>query len=98
MPIEGYCKNVRRFDNTEEYMEESLMSDNWVAVTGVSGFVGSYIAHELKTNGYSVLSLSRTVPTTPVDKHIAVDISDGAAMAELIADLPQLRCVVNCAA
>jgi UDP-glucose 4-epimerase len=74
------------------------MTNKWVAVTGVSGFVGSHVAHALKSKGYKVLSLSRTAPSTPVDKHITLDISDCLAMERITADLPALICVVHVAA
>ena len=74
------------------------MTNKWVAVTGVSGFVGSHVAHALKSKGYRVLSLSRTVPSSPVDKHITLDISDCMAMERITAGLPELSCVVHVAA
>jgi nucleoside-diphosphate-sugar epimerase len=79
-------------------MEDYLMNDNWVAITGASGFVGKYIATALREKGYKVMSLSRTTPDVPVDRHISVDISDGLAMAKITADMPHVQCAVHVAA
>lgn len=75
-----------------------MSKDTWIAVTGASGFVGSHIAMALKSNGYKVLSLSRTEPKTSVDQHITVDISDALAMERIAVDMPDLVSVVHVAA
>lgn len=56
-----------------------------VLVTGGSGFLGSWVTHELRQRGHRVRVLSRRPPPTRAGvEHVAADIADGALVTKAV--------------
>jgi GDP-4-dehydro-6-deoxy-D-mannose reductase len=59
-----------------------------ILVTGVNGFVGHHVAHELKANGHSVVGIGGSHgakdPSSDIDEYLELDLRDGK-QAERIA-------------
>lgn len=49
-------------------------------VTGAASGIGQAVAEQLTKGGASVASLDRNEPTTPVERHIPVDLADPASI------------------
>ena len=55
-----------------------------VLVTGIRGFTGQHLAHELETHGYEVVG---TVLETPVDAERRLDVTSAADCASLLEEV-----------
>lgn len=68
-------------------------------VTGVSSGIGAEIARQLLALGWQVTGLSRSAPDFKHDRlsHLPVDLSDRAALAQVLAGLGSLDAVVHAA-
>jgi NAD(P)-dependent dehydrogenase (short-subunit alcohol dehydrogenase family) len=68
-------------------------------VTGVSSGIGEAIAQRLLADGWHVVGLSRSKPAFEADglSHMAVDLSDRAALAAVLGELESLYAIVHAA-
>lgn len=75
------------------------MSQPAILVTGASSGIGLAIAQTLLAKGFAVIGLSRTTPEGMAEgfSPLPVDLTDGAALAAALADLPPLAGIVHAA-
>lgn len=67
-----------------------------VLITGGTGIIGRYLSQGLMAADYKVTTLSRSV--TKQDNHICVDLTDKAALAHIVDQLPEVDIIIHCAA
>jgi nucleoside-diphosphate-sugar epimerase len=67
-----------------------------VAVIGATGLIGSAVAAHLSSRGYSVVSMSRSVPGGSPNA-VAVDISEADSSSYWIPHLQGVDAIINCA-
>ena len=70
---------------------------NIALIVGATGLSGSYLGQHLKAQGWTVVSLSRSMADLPwSDRHIAVNLEDEAACKVALAAAPDVTHVFFC--
>lgn len=67
-----------------------------ILITGGTGFIGSYLSHELMQIGYRVTTVSRR--SCGNENHVCADLTDRIAVADIAKNLTSVDTIIHCAA
>lgn len=66
------------------------LSSPIAVITGVTGGFGRAFAKTFSENGFKIIGISRHTPETPIGRHIATDLTDPAALPDLVQQICEL--------
>ncbi len=78
------------------------MKPQTILITGVNGFVGQHLAHELYINGARVIGVGREPEPQEslaglIDKYIIIDLADESSVRKLQPELENIDAIINLA-